>query len=98
MLELLVVSTMTTFVWLVVLVSTCDCLHDPLLGCTLVGKRFVVVYVDIVRNGRVVLGDVIAFGVKPDIKLIGLKGESDIGCEAACLSCMVISDGANDVM
>lgn len=45
-----------------------------------------------------VIGDIVAFVVNIGIRLIWLKCESDLGHEATCLSCMVISNYANDAM
>lgn len=35
-------------------------------------------------------------GVKAVIMFIGLKGESSVVREGLCLSCMMVSDGANN--
>ncbi|CAI9279874.1 unnamed protein product [Lactuca saligna] len=95
-LEILAISTMINFVCLVFLASTCGCFCGPLSGCTFFGEMFVIVHKDFLRNGGVVLGDVVAFGVNIGIRLIRLKGESHFRRETICLSCMVISNYIND--
>lgn len=97
-LELLAISTVPEFVCLVVVSSACDFLCKLLLACAFTGGRFIVINGDVVRNDRVVFGDDISFRVNVGIKLVGLRSECVMGREAAFLSCMVISDAANEAM
>ncbi|CAI9296631.1 unnamed protein product [Lactuca saligna] len=98
LLELLAISTMAEFIFLVVIASACDYLYRLLSGYTFIGGRFIVVSGDVLSNDGVVFGNAITFGVNVWIKLIGLKSDYVMGREAACLCFMVVSDATNDAM